>query len=99
LKDANFQVICANVLLRETGAPILPATAVIEKGGVKIGFFGLETPETATKVNPGMIQEIDFTTFDALYTTAQAAIDSLEGCDLLIGLTHLGVDSESEANG
>ena len=99
LKDANFQVICANVLLRETGAPILPATAVIEKGGVKIGFFGLETPETATKVNPGMIQEIDFTTFDALYTTAQAAIDSLEGCDLIIGLTHLGVDAESEANG
>ena len=35
----------------------------------------------------------------ALLIWAQAAIDSLEGCDLIIGLTHLGVDAESEANG
>ena len=39
---------------------------VKETGGVKIAFVGLETPETATKVNPGMIQEIGFTTFDVL---------------------------------
>ncbi len=99
LKEAQFQVICANVLLRDSGEPILPATAILEKGGLKIGFFGLETPETATKVNPGMIQEISITTFENLYTCAQAAIDSLAGCDLIVGLIHLGVDKESAANG
>ncbi len=99
LKKANFQTICANVILDETNEPMLPATATIEKGGVKIGFFGIETPETATKVNPGMISEIHFTTFGDLYIAAQKAIDELADTDIVIGLTHLGVDVESEANG
>ena len=99
LKKANFQTICANVILDETNEPMLPATATIEKGGVKIGFFGIETPETATKVNPGMISEIHFTTFGDLYIEAQKAIDDLEDADIVIGLTHLGVDVESAANG
>ncbi len=99
LENAQFQTICADVYYVETNENVLPATAVIEKGGVRIGFFGMETPETATKVNPGLIQEIDFRTFGELYTSAQEAIDSLEGCDLIIGLTHLGVDEESSFNG
>ena len=99
LSKAEFTTICADVVNIETGETILPATTVIEKGGVKIGFFGMETPETATKVNPGLIKEIDFKTFGDLYTSAQYAINQLEGCDLIIGLTHLGVDAESAANG
>ena len=101
LENAEFTTICANVLNRETGEPILPATTVVETAsGIKIGFFGLETPETATKVNPGLITEISITTFEDLYTTAQAAIDSVKDeADLVIGLTHLGVDDESAANG
>ena len=68
---------------------------------LRIGFFGMETPETATKVNPGLIQEISFATFDDLYASAQVAVDALkeENVDLIIGLTHLGVDKESAANG
>ena len=101
LSNANFQTICSNVILLENGESILPGHVIIESEGVKIGFFGLETPETATKVNPGLIQEIDFTTFDNLYTNAQAQVDALkeEGADLVIGLWHLGVDAESAANG
>ena len=99
LSKAEFQTICANVILDATGEPILPATTIIEKGGVKIGFFGIETPETATKVNPGMISEIHFTTFEDLYAAAQSAIDSLADADIVIGLTHLGVDEESKTNG
>ena len=101
LKGAEFTAICSNVLLRDSGASILPGHTIIEKDGVKIGFFGLETPETATKVNPGLIKEIDFTFFDALYENAQAQADALreEGADLVIGLWHLGVDDESAANG
>ena len=64
-------------------------------------FFGMETPETATKVNPGLIKEISFATFDDLYASAQIAVDALkeENVDLIIGLVHLGVDKESAANG
>ena len=102
LSKAQFKTICANVILDETGESILPGTTVITtKSGVKIGFFGMETPETATKVNPGLIKEISFTTFEDLYKAAQGAVDDLkaEGVDLVIGLCHLGVDAESAANG
>ena len=122
LKGAEFQVICADVYLDETGETIVPATTVVEVAlpapeeaeaapegeeapaepdTLKIGFFGMETPETAAKVNPGLIQEISFATFDDLYASAQVAVDALkeENVDLIIGLTHLGVDNESAANG
>ena len=122
LKSADFQVICADVYLDETGETICPATTVVEvdlgeiapaegetvaegeevpHNFLKIGFFGMETPETATKVNPGLIKEISFATFDDLYASAQIAVDALkeEGVDLTIGLVHLGVDKESALNG
>ena len=100
LKDAQFQPITANVLLSD-GKSILPETATVTtEAGLKIAFVGLETPETATKVNPGLIKEISFTTFENLYTCAQATVDSVkDDADLVIGLWHLGVDNESAANG
>ena len=99
LKDANFPVISANVY--KDGKLILPATAILERGGLKIGFFGMETPETATKVNPSLISGISFSPFEQLYEAAQSAVDSLkaEGVDLIIGLWHLGIDDESAPNG
>ena len=99
LKDANFPVISANVY--KDGKLILPATAILERGGLKIGFFGMETPETATKVNPSLISGISFSPFEKLYEAAQSAVDSLkaEGVDLIIGLWHLGIDDESASNG
>ena len=102
LEHANFKVICADVFLDETGETIYDPSAVIETdSGLKIGFFGMETPETATKVNPGLISEISFATFDDLYASAQVAVDGLreEEVDLVIGVVHLGVDDESAANG
>ena len=101
LADAQFTTVSANVLLNGTQDAILPGSTVITTfDGVKIAFVGLETPETATKVNPGLIKEINFTTFGDLYTCAQAAVDAVrDSADIVIGLFHLGVDTESKANG
>ena len=100
LKDANFKTICANVYHKGTTDLILDPSVIVETAsGLKVGFFGLETPETATKVNPALITEIDFSTFDQLYTAAQAAVDGLADADVVIGLCHLGIDKESAANG
>ena len=102
LEKANFVTICADVYLDETGDTIVPAGCIYTTAsGVEIGFFGMETPETATKVNPGLIKEISFATFGDLYSSAQVAIDSLKegGSDLVIGLVHLGIDEESAVNG
>ncbi|MER2183243.1 MAG: bifunctional UDP-sugar hydrolase/5'-nucleotidase, partial [Clostridia bacterium] len=100
LKDANFKTVCANVYHKGTTDLILDPSVIVETAsGLKVGFFGLETPETATKVNPALITKIDFSTFDQLYTAAQAAVDGLADADVVIGLCHLGIDKESAANG
>ena len=100
IAKSELPVICGNIYLDETGEPILPATKTIEtKGGLKLGFFGLCTPETATKVNPALIKMITFSTPDKTVEAAQKAVDELKDTDLVFGLTHLGVDYESVQNG
>ncbi len=101
LSAAGFRTVCASVTLDETGETIFPASAVITtESGLKIGFVGVETPETATKVNPGMVSAITFAAFDKLYETTQNAVDGIRAdTDLIFGLFHLGVDNESKANG
>ena len=101
LKSATFTTLCSNVTLDETGETILPLSTTLVRGdsGLKIGFVGIETPETVTKVNPGLISMITFSAFDDLYKSTQEAIDSVRSdADLVIGLFHLGVDEESKAN-
>ena len=100
LKDAKFKTVCANVYRKGTTDLILePSTIVETLSGLKVGFFGMETPETATKVNPSLITEIEFSTFDQFYTAAQTAVNGLADADVVIGLWHLGIDDESAANG
>ena len=99
LSAAAFPVICADVF--EGDKAILPPTWTYEKDGLKIGFFGMETPETQTKVNPGLIQGIRFLSKGDIYTCAQEQIDALrsDGADVVIALAHLGVDAESAPDG
>ena len=109
LSKAEFKAICSNVILDETNEPILDAGVVVNfipkdnpeaEPYLKVAFVGVETPETATKVNPGLIKEIHFTLGEELYATTQAAVDSIrKDVDLVIGLFHLGVDAESAVNG
>jgi len=101
LSKAEFTTVCCDVTLDETGAPILPAYSIFTTpSGLKIGFVGVETPETATKVHPGLVNMITFAAFDQLYASTQKAVDEVraEGVDLVIGLFHLGVDVESKLN-
>ena len=93
LSDARFRTVCSNVLLDETGAPILdPATVITTSSGLKLGFVGITTPETVNKVNPGLIHEISFPASAAFYASVQSAVDSLTDANLVIGLSHLGMD-------
>ena len=75
-------------------------TSEVEGSGLKIGFFGLATPETKTKANPALIKGLTFLSGEALYKCAQENIDWLKGqnVDVIICLTHLGVDKESQPN-
>ena len=98
LNSAGFKVVCANVL--QDGSPVFDAYTMINKGGVQVAFVGLETPEAQTKANPALIQGLTFLAGDEMYAAVQTQVDAARtaGADIVIVLTHLGVDSSSEPN-
>ena len=98
LDSAAFKVVCANVL--QDGNPVFDAYTMINKGGVQVAFVGLETPEAQTKANPALIQGLTFLAGDEMYAAVQTQVDAArtDGADIVIVLTHLGVDSSSEPN-
>ena len=98
LNSAGFKVVCANVL--QDGSPVFDAYKTIEKGGVQVAFVGVETPEAQTKANPALIQGLTFLAGDEMYAAVQTQVDAArtDGADIVIVLTHLGVDSSSEPN-
>ena len=101
LSKAMYKTICADVL-DKNGNPIVdPNYEYTTASGVKIGFFGMATPETQTKVNPANIKGITFLSKTELYPCAQQQIDALkaDGCDIIVCLSHLGVDEESAPDG
>lgn len=90
MKNSDFEIICANLsfsdtFLQKTVNPF----AVVETEGVKIGFFGLMTPDFFKLTNPGDSQV--FLKPDIL-RAAEIAVTELKNarCDAIIGLTHTG---------
>lgn len=92
---AEFPVISANIY--RDGSLLLAGTqegnegchTVIERDGVKIGFFGLTTVHTASATNPEGLDGVEFT--DEI-EAAKAEITHLEeaGADVVIAVTHMG---------
>ena len=95
MSKAKFKVVCADVF-NEDGTPIFDASyTYTTKSGVKVGFFGMETPETQTKANPALIKGLTFATDDAFTKAAADQVAALKDADIVICLAHLGVDAES----
>ena len=97
-ESADFEILAANVLFE--GKPAFGTNKIVEAAGKKIGFFGLSTPETATKAHPAKIQGVTFLAGDELVKCAQAQVDELKaaGADVIVCLSHLGIDDESIGN-
>jgi len=95
MSKAKFKVVCADVF-NENGTPIFDANyTYTTKSGVKVGFFGMETPETQTKANPALIKGLTFATDDAFTKAAADQVAALKDADVVICLAHLGIDAES----
>ena len=93
LKDAKFQVVCANYDV--TNSPlehIVQPYTIIRRGGLRIGVFGIG-------VNPaGLIAERNFAPLQYLdpIASAQQAADLLKlqkHCDVVVCLSHQGTHS------
>ena len=95
---ANFTILDANIISKETGLPYLDDNEIFYFDDMKVGVFGLDTPETQTKSNPKNVKDVTFLDGAELYACAQAQVDFLEDqdCDYIICIGHLGQDAESE---
>ena len=97
--EADVPILAANVRY-DNAAALGDQTTFTTTDGKKIGIFGLDTPETATKAHPDKIKGVSFLAAQEMFDCAQAQVDALkaDGCDYIICLGHLGIDAESTGN-
>ncbi|HRU41222.1 MAG TPA: 5'-nucleotidase C-terminal domain-containing protein, partial [Candidatus Diapherotrites archaeon] len=92
-KITNFPIIAANII-KADGSAFLSPYIIKELKGVKVGIFGLATPETTYKTNPNNVKGL---TFEDPTAAAGRMVKELEGkADIIIALAHLGLDESSE---
>ncbi len=91
---AKFSVLSSNAVYSTNNTPFLQASVVKTlPNGVKVGIFGITTPETAYKASPGHIQGIRFLSPEV---AAQEEVRKLksQGADVIVALSHLGIDDK-----
>ncbi|NFS28202.1 LysM peptidoglycan-binding domain-containing protein [Clostridium botulinum] len=87
----NFKMLDANV--KKNGKDMLPPYEIIEKGNVKIGIFGLSTPETAYKTNPANVKDVTFE--DPIKVSEEMVKELKDKTDVIVALAHVGLDDSS----
>lgn len=78
----------ANVYLKGTKTPALQEYAIREVGGVRIGFIGTVTSDTATLVSPSGIADLEFG--DQLEAANRVAAEIADETDAIVLLAHSG---------
>ena len=90
LSNAKYTTVCANYDFTDTPLKdIIKPYVVIERGGLKIGIFGITTDlkTLVAKQNiKGMVYEDAYEVTDAMALKLRKEL----GCDLVIALTHIG---------
>ena len=98
---ADFPMLSANIINHLEGDLTFAAHKIFDMpNGMKVGVFGLTTPETMTKAHPDKVRGIDFLQGEALYEAARKQVEELKaaGADIVVLLSHLGMDEESAPN-
>ena len=106
MKEADFPYLSCNWVDLRTTLRVLPSVKVFVRGGRRIAFVGVTTPETFTKSTPAYFMDRAQRKYiydiqggedgKKLYDAVQKAIDKAKLlADVVIGLGHLGVDPSS----
>ena len=106
MRDADFPYLSCNWVDLRTNLRVLPEIKVFVRGGVRIAFVGITTPETFTKSTPAYFMNKAQTKYiydilggedgQKLYSAVQKAVDKAKClANVVIGLGHLGVDPSS----
>ena len=106
MKEADVPYLSCNWVDLRTTLRVLPSVKVFVRGGRRIAFVGVTTPETFTKSTPAYFMDKAQRKYiydiqggedgKKLYDAVQKAIDKAKLlADVVIGLGHLGVDPSS----
>ena len=93
IASAGFPIVCANLNFDDQElSSIITSTHIKEIKGVKVGIFGLMTPDFLRVCNPDPGVEVN----EDYISVAQNMVNELESvnCDLIIALTHIGEDDD-----
>lgn len=101
-KLAAFPIISANTYYEGTplfagsynGGETNGENVIIDKNGIKIGIFALTTVNTATSTKPDGIIGVEFKD-EVEIAKGQVAKLNEQGADVIIALTHMGVNPDS----
>ncbi len=95
MQESKFTWVNANVIDKTTGKPFGNSQPYVIKeiNGVKIGFFGLLTPDTVHAAHPGPNVEFKNPIYTACETVSQMR---KEGANVIIAVTHLALNQDKE---
>ncbi len=88
----NFPMLSANVK-RANGSDFLAANTIVEKGGIKVGVFGLTTPETTYKSHPDNTVGLKFEPLAAV-AAEQVKLLKAKGAQVIVCVAHLGDEGD-----
>jgi len=93
-KKLKFPLLDANVVRKSTGQTVFKPYKIFKLNGIKVGVFGLSTPETAFKTNPNNVTTIEFK--NPVEVSKEMIKQLRPKCDVLIAVMHMGLDASSK---
>jgi 5'-nucleotidase len=93
LKDMSKVGMLSANILNEKGEYVFTPYVIKEIGGVKVGIFGLTTPETAYKTSPTNVEGLTFA--DSIEVSKKMVEELKDKTDVIIALAHIGLDESS----
>ena len=93
-KQLKFPLLDANVVRKKNGKLLFKPYKIFKVDGIKVGVFGLSTPETAFKTNPKNVTAVEF--LNPVDVSKEMIKKLRPKCDVLIAIAHMGVDASSE---
>ena len=96
LADADFPILGANTIVRETGQPLYDPYTIKEIDGVKVGILGLTT--TNIPIWDGdKVESLEFRDMDK--AAAEYIPELEEKADIIVALVHAGLEGRHDPSG
>lgn len=91
LGEAQYDIVCANLVVSKTDEPLFPPYKVIQRGGLKIVIIGLITTDLPLLSIPENIAELETKDYSIVLSKYLPEIKAKEKPDAIIALSHIGL--------